>query len=220
MLFLKKNKYFLNKILMSLNPCANGDSVPKDRLTMFHQQHLTYADFGEPCSTPVNLCGSDVPRGQRRIYSRSVGPRPFERRWPAPPRTIIFDWAYTHSLTYAVPPQLASPYQQLYIYCERTVLHPGELMRIRRTQRSEARGESVHGPQGPRPFEGRWPTPPRTVIFDWAYTHSLTYAVPLPIVIYIYCERYCYSLACIYKTSFKISLSKISICSCFLRASS
>jgi hypothetical protein len=22
------------------------------------------------------------------------------------PRTVMFDWAYTHSLTYAVPPQL------------------------------------------------------------------------------------------------------------------
>ncbi|KAF3436813.1 hypothetical protein FNV43_RR19566 [Rhamnella rubrinervis] len=48
----------------------------------------------------------NVPRGQRRICSRSVGPTPFEGGWPASPRTVMFDWAYTHSLTYAVPPQL------------------------------------------------------------------------------------------------------------------
>uniref|UniRef100_A0A7N0USI3 Uncharacterized protein n=1 Tax=Kalanchoe fedtschenkoi TaxID=63787 RepID=A0A7N0USI3_KALFE len=45
-------------------------------------------------------------RGQRRIRSRFYGPTPFESGWPTPPRTVMFDWAYTHSLTYAVPPQL------------------------------------------------------------------------------------------------------------------
>ncbi|CAJ1965560.1 unnamed protein product [Sphenostylis stenocarpa] len=69
-------------------------------------KHLTYADFGRLCSTPVNSCGSDVPRGQRQIHSRSVGPTPFKGGWPALPRTVMFDWAYTHSLTYVVPPQL------------------------------------------------------------------------------------------------------------------
>ncbi|XP_071696773.1 TMV resistance protein N-like isoform X1 [Rutidosis leptorrhynchoides] len=39
---------------------------------------------------PVNSCGSDVPRGQRRIRSQSVGPRPFEGGRPTPPRTVMF----------------------------------------------------------------------------------------------------------------------------------
>nr|GEW90610.1 NADH dehydrogenase [ubiquinone] iron-sulfur protein 2 [Tanacetum cinerariifolium] len=31
-----------------------------------------------PCSTPVNSCGSNMPRGQRGIRSQSYGPTPFE----------------------------------------------------------------------------------------------------------------------------------------------
>nr|GEZ75583.1 reverse transcriptase domain, reverse transcriptase zinc-binding domain protein [Tanacetum cinerariifolium] len=45
-------------------------------------------------------------RGQRRIRSQSYGPTPFEGGWLTTPRTVMFDWAYTHSLTYAVPLQL------------------------------------------------------------------------------------------------------------------
>jgi hypothetical protein len=45
-------------------------------------------------------------KSQRRIRSGSVRPTPFESGWPAPPRTFMFDWACTHSLTYAVLPQL------------------------------------------------------------------------------------------------------------------
>jgi hypothetical protein len=37
----------------------------------------------------------------------------------------------------------------------------------------EARGKSIHGQ-----YKGGWPAQPRTVIIDWAYTHSLTYVVP------------------------------------------
>ena len=79
--------------LSRLGPCFSGLSPPIPRympspygrtdeygLTMFHQWHLTYADFGGLCSTPVNPCGFDVPRGQRRIRSRSV--RLTSRRWP------------------------------------------------------------------------------------------------------------------------------------------
>lgn len=78
-----------------LGPCFSGLSPPilcympspygrtdEYGLTMFHQWHLTYADFGGLCSTPVNPCGFDVPRGQRRIRSRSV--RLTSRRWPQP----------------------------------------------------------------------------------------------------------------------------------------
>ena len=81
--------------LSRLGPCFSGLSPPilcympspygrtdEYGLTMFHQWHLTYADFGGLCSTPVNPCGFDVPRGQRRIRSRSV--RLTSRRWPQP----------------------------------------------------------------------------------------------------------------------------------------
>ena len=62
--------------------------------------------YNSPCSSPMNSCGSSMPRGQRQIHSRSVGPSPFEGGWPAPSRTVIFDWVYTHSLTNDIPRQL------------------------------------------------------------------------------------------------------------------
>lgn len=58
----------------------------------------------------------------------------------------------------------------------RTVLHPGELMRFRRAQRPEANPFTVLRTNTIRRWMAR--APPRIEIFDWAYTHSLTYAVP------------------------------------------
>nr|GEY99280.1 hypothetical protein [Tanacetum cinerariifolium] len=54
----------------------------------------------------MNIVSCDMPRGQRRIRSQSYEPTPFEGGRPTTPRTVMFDWANTHSLTYAVPLQL------------------------------------------------------------------------------------------------------------------